>query len=65
MDVEYKIHSQFKELESYGYDALVFGFRADEVLYCATSSAEKCVTTNLLEYIRAVIVASKHALMSV
>lgn len=34
------------------------GFQADEVLCCTTSKAEKCITEELIEYIRAVIVAS-------
>ena len=48
---------QFDELESLGYYGLAVAFQKEDVLLSSTSTAEKCVTADFLEYVRAIIIS--------
>lgn len=48
----------FKKLETIGYKGLAFGYFQDDVQVVYTENCAACVTTKVIEYIRAVIIAA-------
>ena len=57
--IGYNIVLQFQQLEDLGYHAFAFGFHGDSVQLVGTSTALKCCSPQLLEYLHATIVAGE------
>lgn len=52
----YNLSIQFAELESLGYSGFAVAFKGGEVEVVSTSSADKCITPTLLDYLRSTII---------
>ena len=47
------------DLEALGYASFSFGFFKEDVQFTSTASARCCASSQMIEYLHAVIVASK------
>ena len=47
------------QLEGLQYSGFAFTFMDDDIQFASTSTASSCVTPQLMDYLRSVIVASK------
>ena len=54
---------QFQELEELGYHAFAFGTYGDAVEMVGTTSALKCCSPQIVQYLSAVLIAGKYNIL--